>query len=176
MSAKANDTKVAHRMQGPVPWSLERLSAHARPLQCAGDLIALYGLVLVLLLIGGLKFTALEAKLLEPLVKSSPLLAWAYSILSLQGFSNLLGVVEIGTAALLALAPAFRLCGVAGGALAALTFFVTSSLLLTFPIWEESLGGFPALNQAGAFLIKGVTLLGVALSVLGRALAKKGKG
>ena len=48
--------------------------------------------------------------------------------------------------------------GVVGGALAALIFLATSSMLLALPVWEQSLGGFPALNGAGQFLIKDIAL------------------
>src|ERR687895_254418 len=49
---------------------------------------------------------------------------------------------------------------------------VTSSLLFALPVWEESLGGFPALSGAGQFLIKDVALLGISLVVMGESLAK----
>ena len=59
-----------------------------------------------------------------------------------------------------------------GGALAALIFLVTSSLLAALPAWETSLGGFPALDPFGQFLIKDVALLGVALVVTGECLSR----
>jgi uncharacterized membrane protein YkgB len=61
---------------------------------------------------------------------------------------------------------------VAGGALAALTFFTTATRLIALPVWEASSGGFPWLNGLGAFLIKDIGLLGISLAVLGESLAK----
>ncbi len=59
-----------------------------------------------------------------------------------------------------------------GGALGGLIFLVTTSLLVALPVWEPSLGGFPALGAAGQFLIKDVALLGISLTVLGESLAR----
>lgn len=141
-------------------------------LAAAGEGLALYATVLVLMLIGGLKFTAYEAAAIRPLVETSPLLSWAYAVFSLQTFSNLLGVVELTTALLLALAPFAPRLGLLGGALAAGTFAITSTFLITGPAWEASLGGFPALSPAGGFLIKDLALLGITLRVAGRMLTR----
>ena len=64
-----------------------------------------YGLVITLLSIGVLKFTAGEAQGIQPLVANSPLMFWLYRIFSLQGVSNLIGLIEIVVALLMALRP-----------------------------------------------------------------------
>ena len=138
----------------------------------AGRAIALLGVILVLLMIGGLKFTQIEIDGLKPLISGTPWLAWMYPVFGEAGASYLLGVVEIATALLLCAAPWSARAGVAGGALGALTFLVTTSLLLPLPVWEQASGGFPALNELGYFLIKDITLLGVSLVVLGESLAR----
>jgi uncharacterized membrane protein YkgB len=140
-------------------------------LQAAGRFLLRYGLVLILLWIGGMKFTAYEAEGIRPLVETSPLMSWLYSFLSLQGVSNLLGVTEITIAVLIALRPvAPRLCAV-GSALAIPMFLTTLSFLFSLPGWEASLGGFPALSGSGGFLLKDILLLGVAVWSLGEALS-----
>jgi uncharacterized membrane protein YkgB len=139
-----------------------------------GRVVALVGLVLPLLLIGGLKFTQFEVEALKPLIGGTPWLAWMYPVFGAAGASYLLGVVEIATALLLIASPWSPRAGVVGGALGALTFLVTTSLLFALPVWEASLGGFPALGPAGQFLIKDVALLGIALVVLGESLASIG--
>jgi uncharacterized membrane protein YkgB len=144
----------------------------ARSVQRLGCVAALVGVVLPLLLIGGLKFTQLEVAALKPLISGTPWLAWMYSVFGEAGASYALGVVEITTALLLIASPWFPRAGVVGGALSGLTFLVTSSLLFALPVWEESLGGFPALRGAGQFLIKDVALLGISLVVMGESLAK----
>ncbi len=75
--------------------SLERLGTH----------VSRYGLVITLLSIGVLKFTAGEAQGIQPLVANSPLMFWLYRIFSLQGVSNLIGLIEIVVALLMALRP-----------------------------------------------------------------------
>ncbi len=87
-----------------------------------GRWIALIGVILVLLLIGGLKFTQIEIDGLKPIIGGTPWLAWMYPVLGEAGASYLLGVVELATAALLALSPWSRRAGIVGGALASLTF------------------------------------------------------
>ena len=144
----------------------------ARSIERAGRAVALVGVVLPLLLIGGLKFTQFEVEALKPLIGGTPWLSWMYSVLGEAGASYVLGVVEITTALLLIASSWFPRAGVVGGALGGLTFLVTSSLLFALPVWEESLGGFPALSGAGQFLIKDVALLGISLVVMGKSLAK----
>jgi reactive chlorine resistance protein C len=148
--------------------------AHALParLTAAGRLIALVGVILVLLMIGGLKFTQIEIDGLKPLISGTPWLAWMYPVFGEASASYLLGVVEIATALLLCASPWSARAGVAGGALGAFTLFVTASLLVPLPVWEEASGGFPALNELGYFLIKDIALLGVSLVVLGESLAR----
>jgi uncharacterized membrane protein YkgB len=140
--------------------------------QRIGSGVALIGIILPLLFIGGLKFTAPEVEALEPLISSAPWLAWLYPLLGKAGASYFLGVVEILAALLLMASLWSPRTGVAGGALAALIFFVTSTLLIIHPAWDERLGGFPALGPLGQFLIKDVTLLGVAIFVMGSSLAR----
>jgi reactive chlorine resistance protein C len=137
-----------------------------------GRVVALIGVVLPLLLIGGLKFTPYEVEALKPLIGGTPWLAWMYPAFGEAGASYLLGVVEIVTALLLIASPWSARAGVVGGALGGLTFLVTVSLFLALPVWEPSLGGFPALGPGGQFLIKDVALLGISLVVLGESLAR----
>lgn len=134
-------------------------------LHSVGRTIAIVGAVLPLLLIGGLKFTAPEIEALKPLISGTPWLAWLYPLFGEAGASYFIGLVEI-VAGLLMLASFWspRL-GIVGAALAALTFFTTSTLMAVLPVWDERLGGFPALNPGGQFLIKDVALLGIALFV-----------
>jgi uncharacterized membrane protein YkgB len=142
--------------------------------QLAGEFLLRYGLVLVLAWIGAMKFTAYEAKGIQALVATSPLMGWMYGVLSLQGVSNLLGVVEISTALLIALRPLSARLAIVGSCLAILTFLATLTFLFSLPGWEQSLGGFPALSGSGGFLLKDVVLLGASVWSLGEALTARG--
>jgi reactive chlorine resistance protein C len=142
----------------------------------AGRLVALAGVALPLLFIGGLKFTQFEVEALKPMIGSAPWLSWMYALFGEARTSYLLGVVEITTALLLIGAPWFPRAGVVGGAIATLTFLTTTSLLFALPIWEPAAGGFPALNGVGGFLIKDVALLGISLVVLGESMVRSISG
>lgn len=60
-------------------------------IQMLGEWFIRYSLVVVLLWIGAMKFTAYEAAGIKGLVETSPLMSWMYRFLSLQATSNLLG-------------------------------------------------------------------------------------
>jgi len=137
-----------------------------------GDIALRYSVVVVLAWIGAMKFTAYEAGAIEGLIASSPLVSWLYNIFSLQGTSNLIGSVEILTAAALILGTYNRHIAIVGALAAMATFAVTLSFLFTAPGWEPSLGGFPALSVVpGQFLLKDIVLLAAAISLLGKALS-----
>ena len=138
-----------------------------------------YSLVLVLLWIGGMKFTAYEAAGISGFVANSPLMSWAYSWFSVQGFSALLGSTEIAVALLIAARPLAARPALVGSALAVGMFLTTLSFLLTTPgVWEASAGGFPALSVVpGQFLAKDFVLFGASLWLFGddwRALTTSG--
>lgn len=136
----------------------------------AGRGIALAGVVLTLLLIGRLKFTAIEVAALEGLIGPTPWLAWLYGVFGREGTSYFLGVTEIATVLLLVASPWSARAGVAGGFVGAGTFAVTSSLMLSLTVWEPSAP--VALNGLGSFLIKDVAFVGISLTVLGESLGR----
>jgi reactive chlorine resistance protein C len=146
-------------------------SRTARNLCAAESTLLRYGLALVFLWIGAMKFTAYEAQGIRPLAENSPLMNWLLAALGAQAFSNLLGVVELATGLLLALRPISALAAAVGSSMAIATFLTTLSFLFTTPGWEHSLGGFPALSaMPGQFLLKDVVLLGAAVWSLREAL------
>jgi uncharacterized membrane protein YkgB len=109
-----------------------RIMAHR--LVMVGRFVGLLGVVLVLLLIGGLKFTQVEIDGLRPIIGHTPWLAWMYPAFGEAGTSYLLGVIELATALLLMLSPWSARAGLAGGAIASLTFFVTTTIMFAAPI------------------------------------------
>ncbi len=140
--------------------------------EAAGRELARYGLVVVLAWIGLMKFTEYEAEGIRPFVANSPLMNWVYGIMSVRGFSAVLGVFEVAAALLIAARPFSPRASALGSALAGGMFLTTLSFLFTTPgVWETSLGGFPALSALpGQFLIKDLALLGISLWSLGEAL------
>jgi uncharacterized membrane protein YkgB len=147
-------------------------SAHARlKWETVGVSITRYGLVVVLLLIGFLKFTPGEAAGIQPLIAHSPLLSWLYAILSVQGVSNLIGMIEIVIAVLLALRPVSAKASFAGSLGSIVTFLLTTSFLFSTPGAVQLSHGWPVLGDAGQFLIKDVVLLGASFWTAAEALA-----
>ena len=142
-------------------------------LENLGVYISRYGLVVTLLLIGTLKFTAGEAQGIQPLVVNSPLMSWLYRILSVQGVSNLIGLIEIAVAVLTALRPISARLSFIGSIGAIITFVLTLSFLFSTPGAFQFSHGFPMLGDAGQFLIKDLVLLGA--SVWTAAEARSGQ-
>lgn len=139
-------------------------------LEALGVSISRYGLVVVLLLIGFLKFTTSEAAGIQPLVAHSPFMSWLYSVLSVQGVSNLIGVIEIAIAVLLALRPVSAKASFIGSLGSIVTFLLTTSFLFSTPGAVQLNHGLPVLGDAGQFLIKDVVLLGASFWTASEAL------
>jgi len=141
-----------------------QLQAQSRTLlEKLGIHVSRYGLVVTLLLIGVLKFTAGEAQGIQPLVANSPLMSWLYRIFNLQTVSNLIGAIEIAVAALIALRPFSAKLSFIGSIGAVITFLLTVSFLFSTPGAFRFSHGFPLLGDAGQFLIKDLVLLGASI-------------
>ncbi len=129
-----------------------------------------YGLVLILVWIGGMKFTAYEAEGIRPFVENSPFFAWTYPVFGVRGMSSILGVIEIIVGLLIAARPWFPRVSAVGSLLAVGMFLSTLSFLVTTPgTWVSDLGGVPAISVLGQFLIKDIGLLGIAVWSFGEA-------
>lgn len=159
---------TSHQSFGVQP---EAVAVTGMKLESVGLHIARYSLVLVLVWIGAMKFTAYEASAIQPLVANSPLMSWLYAIFSVQATSNLIGVAEIAAGVLIALRPWSPAAAVLGSLMAVATFVITLTFRFSTPGWEPSLGGFPALSVVpGQFILKDAVLLGAAIWSLGEAL------
>ena len=107
--------------------------------------------IIVLLWIGGMKFTLLEAKGIEDLVASSPFMSWMYSVWDLQTTSNIIGIYDLIAVALLIFAmfnqrfllPAMLMSGA--------VFVTTQTFLFS---WDAALTESSILSTGGHFLIK----------------------
>lgn len=141
--------------------ALDQIDSYGQAVTAAG----LYGsLAVVYGWFGGMKFTRYEAEGLVGLVSNNPLLSWTYSLFSVEGFSNLLGILELSIAALIVARVIKPIYSLVGGLLSAGLFATTISFMVTTPgVFVPELG-FPAISVApGQFLLKDVGLF--ALSV-----------
>ncbi|MBA2305794.1 MAG: DUF417 family protein [Acidobacteria bacterium] len=140
-------------------------------LENIGQIVLRYGLVVILLSVGALKFTAYEAEGIEPLVANSPLMSWAYQAFGLQTLSMLVGIVEIVLGLMIgarSFAPGVSAIGSVG---AIGMFLITLTFVLTTPgVWQPGYGfPFPS-PMPGQFLLKDVVLLGAAIWTAGEAM------
>ncbi|WP_376704246.1 DUF417 family protein [Mesorhizobium sp. ISC25] len=127
----------------------------------AGQVVARYSVVLFFVLFGVAKFTAAEATAIHPLLVHSPFLFWLPGLLNQQLSSDLIGVVEIALALMMASRPFTPWVSAIGSYGIAASLVVTLSFLVTTPQLDPALG---------AFIVKDLTLLGVALWSAGEAL------
>jgi reactive chlorine resistance protein C len=138
-----------------------RFVLRARPFQLLGAAILRYGLVLFLVLFGLAKFTDAEAQTIHPWVANSPFLWWLYAVTTLQGASNVIGLLELTLGALLAVRPWWPRVSVVGSLGATLAFLITLSFLVTTPNLSPEWQGF---------LMKDLILVGAAVWTAGDAL------
>ncbi|MCL1676970.1 DUF417 family protein [Elizabethkingia meningoseptica] len=128
-----------------------------------GYYISLYGIALVLLWIGIFKFTPTEAASIKPLVENHLLMGWLYHLLSVQGVSNLIGIVEIITSISIVFAPYRQLFRTIASAGILVTFITTLSFLLTTPGMWKIVDGIPVTDF---FILKDLVSLGFGLMIL----------
>ncbi|MEO6333641.1 MAG: DUF417 family protein [Pyrinomonadaceae bacterium] len=146
-------------------------------LENAGANIIRYGLVVILLWVGALKFTAYEAEGIEGLISNSPLMSWMYSVMSVRMASMVVGTVEIACGLLIALRPFAPRLSAVGSLGAILTFLTTLTFLFTTPgVWQPGYGfPFPS-PMPGQFIAKDLALLGIAVWSAGEALRASHRG
>lgn len=157
-----------------------------------------FGIVVVFLWIGGLKFFTYEADGIVPFVANSPFMSFFYNHPTdykthqnkegelvipnhewhLQnntyGFSNGLGIFLVGVAILVALHPVAPLASMAGSILIFIMTLGTLSFLITTPeVWVPHLGdeqwGFPYLSGRGRLVVKDIVILGGALITMSQS-------
>ena len=124
-------------------------------------------MVVIFVSFGIQKFTPQSAEGIAGYITHSPIVGWL-TIFGVRGEANLLGAVELVTAALLAIG-AFSASASALGALMGVgTFLITWSFFFTTPgVVRWSLSTDPiAWNLAGEFLFKDIVLLCVCVVLL----------
>ncbi len=143
----------------------------ATKLERLGAGIIRYGLVILLLWIGMFKFTAYESEGVKKLAGNSPLLSWVYSVMSVRGFSMVLGSIEIILGILIASRTVSPKASAIGSIGAIVMFLTTLSFIFSTPgVWQPGYG-FPFLSpNPGQFLLKDIVLMGSAIWTAGEAL------
>jgi uncharacterized membrane protein YkgB len=113
--------------------------------------IAILPVLVVLVWIGGMKFTLIEAQGIEDLLLTSPFMSWMYNIWDLQTASNLIGVYDL-IAVVLLIAAIYNLKLLSIAVIMPLAvFMMTQTFLATTP---EAVSTSTILSTTGHFLIK----------------------
>lgn len=139
-------------------------SQTAQKLQLTGQAILRYGLVLILLGIGFMKFFEFEAKGISLFISASPLMSWMYKVFSVRGASNVIGVYEVLAGVLIALRNFSPRLSALGSLMAIPMFLTTLTFMVTTP------GGMDPASLVSGFLIKDLILLGASVWTAGEAL------
>ena len=136
-----------------------------------GAFVLRYGLALVFLWFGAIKFTAYSAKGAGNFAMHSPILSWAYNLFGMEGLARTLGTIEMTIGLLIAIRLLVPRLSAVGSIGAIITFVITLSFLLTTPgVWQQGYG-FPFLSgMVGQFLIKDVVLISAAIWTAGEAM------
>lgn len=134
-------------------------------------------MVLIFIAFGLQKFTPQSAQGIAQFISHSPLVGWL-SIFGVRGEAYVIGVIELGTAALLAAGGFSPLASALGSLMGVVTFVITWSFFFTTPgVVKWSLSTNPiAWNLAGEFLFKDIVLLCVCIVLLRASLSRPPSG
>ncbi|CAB3739393.1 YkgB family protein [Paraburkholderia rhynchosiae] len=127
-----------------------------------------WALVVIFLWFGAMKFTAYEANGIAPFIVNSPIMSWLHAVFGVQGASDVIGLLELSTAAALIIGAFQPIFSALGAAMSAATYLITLTFFLSTPgVAEATAGGFPAISALpGQFLLKDLVLLAASLSLL----------
>ena len=131
-----------------------------------------YSVAIIFIWFGCLKFTAYEASGIAPFIMNSPLISWMHAMFGVAGAAKALGVFEILAGVLIAARPVSARAAVVGGFMAAFTFVITLSFLLTTPgvIQPGEAAPFALSAEPGQILLKDLVLFCASLWVAATAL------
>jgi len=143
----------------------------ASQFSAVGTAVLRYGLALVLIWVGFLKFQPYEQAAVMPLIAHSPFMSWMLGAFGLPVSAGIIGSYEIVAGLLIATRPIAARLSALGGLLAVGTFLVTTSFLFTTPAMAvyATAESFPFLGMLGQFLAKDIVLLGASIYIAGEA-------
>lgn len=129
-------------------------------------LVITAGMVVMLLWAGSFKMTLPGADGIVPLVDNSPLISWHFKLFGRYPGSDMIGLTEVIAAGLIIIGLFKPQAGVIGGAIAAVMFFVTSTMVITTPGALVTVNGFNYMSFLGLFLFKDVINLGASFYLI----------
>ena len=130
-------------------------------------------MVIIFLFFGYQKWFEYEAQALIPYISHGPLIFWMGRVFGIRGATYFLGVAEWTLCALLFLGFWNKKLGILGAAGSCLAFIATTTIIPFIPDgWAASAGGFPAMTERVAFLMKDLVLLAASVYLLRQDLIR----
>ena len=124
-------------------------------------------MVIIFLFFGYQKWFEYEAQALLPYISHGPLIFWMYAAFGVRGATYFLGVAEWLFGTLLFAGYWNKKLGIFGALGSSFTFIATATIIPFMPGgWADSAGGFPAMTEKVAFLMKDLVLLAVSVYLL----------
>jgi uncharacterized membrane protein YkgB len=124
-------------------------------------------MVIIFLFFGYQKWFEYEAQALIPYISNGPLIFWMYPVFGVRGATWFLGVSEWLFGALLFLGFWNKQLGILGALGSCFSFIATVTIIPFMPDgWAASAGGFPAMTERVAFLMKDLVLFAASFYLL----------
>ncbi|HEY4311031.1 MAG TPA: DUF417 family protein [Pirellulales bacterium] len=124
-------------------------------------------MVVIFLFFGYQKWFDYEAQALIPYIGNGPLLSWMYPVFGIRGATYFLGVSEWLFGGLLLLGFWNKKLGILGALGSCFAFVATVTIIPFMPDgWAASAGGFPAMTEKVAFLLKDLVLFAASFYLL----------
>ena len=122
---------------------------------------------IIALFFGYQKWFDYEAQALIPYISHGPLIFWLYPVFGIRGATYFLGASEWLFGALLLAGFWNKKAGILGALGFCFSMLGTSTIIPFIPGgWAASAGGFPAMTERVAFLMKDLVLFGVSVYLL----------
>jgi uncharacterized membrane protein YkgB len=130
-------------------------------------------MVVIFLFFGYQKWFQYEAQALIPYISHGPLIFWMYPVFGVRGATWFLGVSEWLFGALLFAGFWNKKLGILGALGACASFIATTTIIPFMPDgWAASAGGFPAMTERVAFLMKDIVLFSASFYLLKQDVAR----
>lgn len=130
--------------------------------QQVAQFILRYGLGVVLIWLGLMKFKNSEALQIEQAMTQTVLFAWLLKYLTVYALSMVIAWIQIVAGILLMLRPVSRKLSTWGGAMAMVIFLAGILVFFTSGLVWQTGYGFPELSRAGHAFLKDFILFGAA--------------
>jgi len=124
-------------------------------------------MVIIFLFFGYQKWFQYEAQALIPYISHGRLLFWMYPVFGIRGATYFLGAAEWLFGAFLFAGFRSKKLGIVGALGSCFTFIATFTIIPSMPDgWAPSAGGFPAMTEKVAFLMKDLVLFAASFYLL----------